>query len=108
MQLACEDLGLDLPDIDTSQDDIIGQTFTWRKWGIVKYIKIIIVVLVIVTSILISMGYNRVLPSAIFLGSIFNIMNGFESYKKDKSGSKLFFITTLFMGITSIYIICLP
>ncbi|MGL5756489.1 MAG: hypothetical protein ACRCYC_14250 [Paraclostridium sp.] len=73
-----------------------------------KYIKIIIVLLVIVTSILTLMGYARVLPSAIFLGSILNIMNAFESYKKDKSRSKLFFITALFMGITSIYIICLP
>lgn len=68
-----------------------------------KYIKLLLSALIILTAISDFMGYSKTMPIMLLMLAIVNAVTAWESYHKNKIDSILLFIVALFIGFVSIF-----
>ena len=69
-----------------------------------KYIKLLLVFFQIVTAVSVIMGYQNNTSIMLLILALLNAINGCECYHKNKRDSVILFLTALFAGFVSIFI----
>lgn len=69
-----------------------------------KYIKLLLVFFQIVTAVSVIMGYQNNTSIMLLILALLNAINGWECYHKNKIDSVILFLTALFAGFVSIFI----
>ena len=63
---------------------------------VLKYIKLLLVVLVILTAVSVLMGHQNNIPIMFMILAISHAVNGWERYQKNKRDGIILFITAIF------------
>ncbi|MTN43925.1 hypothetical protein GMB51_02270 [Turicibacter sanguinis] len=61
-----------------------------------KYIKLLLVVLVVLTGVSVLMGHQNNIPIMFMILAISHAVNGWERYQKNKRDGIILFITAIF------------
>ncbi len=61
-----------------------------------KYIKLLVVVLVVLTGVSVLMGHQNNIPIMFMILAISHAVNGWERYQKNKRDGIILFITAIF------------
>lgn len=69
-----------------------------------KYIKLLLVFFQIVIAVSVIMGYQNNTSIMLLILALLNAINGWECYHKNKRDSVILFLTALFAGFVSIFI----
>ena len=71
---------------------------------VLKYIKLLLVVLVVLTGVSVLMGHQNNIPIMFMILAISHAVNGWERYQKNKRDGIILFITAIFTVWLSISI----
>ena len=63
---------------------------------VLKYIKLLLVVLVVLTGVSVLMGHQNNIPIMFMILAISHAVNGWERYQKNKRDGIILFITAIF------------
>lgn len=67
-----------------------------RGGKLLKYIKLLLVVLVVLTGVSVLMGHQNNIPIMFMILAISHAVNGWERYQKNKRDGIILFITAIF------------